>query len=160
MDNSIGNLGKQLGGLLQNRGQQGSANLQQTPTADAANSFQQVLSTWLSGPGLRLAGCLLAPQVCSAAVVQVHIFKRHRLVAEDGVLPAAASAARQQGHRAPEHPPAQSPERGQQPGQAPVGHHWRGKRCSSCFAAAQSSDEADTQPPLSEGLVVVSQMHK
>jgi len=41
MDNSIGNMGKQLGSLIQNRGQQ-SANLQQTPAVDAANTFQQV----------------------------------------------------------------------------------------------------------------------
>ena len=41
MDNSVGNMGKQLGSLIPNRGQQ-SANLQQTPAVDAANSFQQV----------------------------------------------------------------------------------------------------------------------
>lgn len=45
MDNSIGNMGKQLGSLISNHGQQ-STNLQQSqqaPTIDAANSFQQVL---------------------------------------------------------------------------------------------------------------------
>ena len=41
MDNSIGNMGKQLGALVKSRGQQ-SSSLQQTPTVDAANSFQQV----------------------------------------------------------------------------------------------------------------------
>jgi len=41
MDNSVGNMGKQLGSLIQNKGQQ-SANLQQTPAVDAANTFQQV----------------------------------------------------------------------------------------------------------------------
>ena len=43
MDNSIGNMGKQLGALIKAPGQQ-SANLQQTPTVDAANAFQQVSS--------------------------------------------------------------------------------------------------------------------
>ena len=41
MDNSIGNMGKQLGSLIHNKGQ-GGTNLQQTPTVDPANSFQQV----------------------------------------------------------------------------------------------------------------------
>ena len=42
MDNSIGNMGKQLGGLLKAGGQQSSSLQQQTPTVDAANAFQQV----------------------------------------------------------------------------------------------------------------------
>lgn len=41
MDNSIGNMGQQLGSLIHNNGQ-GGTNLQRTPTIDAANSFQQV----------------------------------------------------------------------------------------------------------------------
>ena len=41
MDNSIGNMGKQLGALIKAPGQQ-TANLQQTPTVGAANAFQQV----------------------------------------------------------------------------------------------------------------------
>ena len=41
MDNSIGNMGKQLGSLIHKDGQ-GGTNLQQTPTIDPANSFQQV----------------------------------------------------------------------------------------------------------------------
>ena len=45
MDNSIGNMGKQLGALVMSRGQQ-SSSLQQTPTVDAANSFQQVRAIW------------------------------------------------------------------------------------------------------------------
>lgn len=43
MDNSIGNMGKQLGSLLKTGGQQSSSLQQQTPTVDAANAFQQVV---------------------------------------------------------------------------------------------------------------------
>ena len=59
MDNSIGNMGKQLGALIKAPGQQ-SANLQQTPTVDAANAFQQVSSATHATHGLlekRMACC-------------------------------------------------------------------------------------------------------
>ena len=42
MDNSIGNMGKQLGSLFKTGGQQSSSLQQQPATVDAANAFQQV----------------------------------------------------------------------------------------------------------------------